>query len=146
MKANNDDLLLRRALRANAAFSTMSGLTLVVGSYLIGPWIGVEPSWIVLLVGLGLLPFAYSLFANAKREVVNLGEVKSAIAGDIAWVIGSITVVVVDPTGLTTAGIVTILLIAAVVADFALLQWMGLRRVSASRASQQEGHQAGQRL
>ena len=133
MKANMDSFMLRRALRANALFSAVSGTALATASYAIGPRIGVEPSWIVLLVGLGLLPFALDLFANARREIVDLSRVKMAMAGDMAWVAGSIAVIFIDPTGLTTAGIVTISTVAAVVADFALLQWIGLRRSNAAR-------------
>lgn len=146
MKAKTDDLLLRRALRLNAWFSTVSGLTLAAGSYLIGPRIGVEPSWLVLLVGIGLLPFAYDLFANASKSNVNLGKVKVAIAGDIAWVVGSIAVIVVDPTGLTTAGVVTIGVVAAIVADFGVLQWLGLRRAMESIRPEVTDKEVGQTL
>ncbi len=142
MKANSGDFLLRRALRANGVFSTVSGgLALAAGSYAIGPRLGVEPSWIVLLVGLGLLLFAFDLFANAARIDISLSKVKSAIAGDIAWIAGSIAVILIDPTGLTTAGVVTIAIVAAVVAEFAMLQWIGLRRVS---TKQLVGTAAGQ--
>lgn len=134
MKAKTDDLLLRRALRGNALFSTVSGLALAAGAFAIGPRIGVEPSWIVLLVGLGLLPFAFDLFTNAARQRVDLARAKTAIAGDVAWVVGSIAVILIDPTGLTTAGVVTIAIVAAVVADFAMLQWLGLRRAAAAYA------------
>lgn len=144
MKANNGDFLLRRTLRANALFSAVSGLAIAVGSYAIGPRIGVEPSWIVLIVGLGLLPFAFDLFVNANRTEVNLVKVKTAIAGDIAWVVGSIVVVVIDPNGLTVAGIVTVAIAAAVVADFALLQWMGLKRAIAAGALEPSDSAIGQ--
>ena len=76
MKAKSGDLLLRRALKANAAFSAVSGLSLATGSYAIGPRIGVEPSWIILLVGFGLLAFAFDLFTNAVRVKVDLSKVK----------------------------------------------------------------------
>jgi threonine synthase len=59
-------------------------------------------------VGLGLLPFAADLFVNALRDRIDLGKVKIAIGGDVAWVLCSVAVVVVDPTGLTTAGFVIV--------------------------------------
>lgn len=135
MKVKPGDSLLRMSLRANALFSAISGLALATGSYAIGPRIGVEPSWIVLAVGLGLLPFALDLFINSRRERIDLGKVKQAIAGDVLWVTGSIVVLTVDPTGLSTAGFVTIAAVAVVVAEFAFLQWVGLRRAEAAYAS-----------
>lgn len=144
MKAKSGDFLLRRSLRANALFSSVSGLALVAGSYSIGPRIGVEPSWIVLIVGLGLLPFAYDLFSNATKTRIDLTRVKVAIAGDITWVVASIAVIVIDPTGLTTAGIVTIAVVAAVVAEFALLQWIGFRRARAAYAVHARSTTVGQ--
>ncbi len=144
MKANSGDSLLRRALRANAAFSTVSGITLAAGSYAIGPRIGVEPSWIVLLVGLGLLPFAFDLYVNAARARMDLAKVKMAIAGDIAWIAGSVAVIVIDPTGLTTAGLITIAVVAAVVGEFAFLQWVGFRRAREAYSAETTGEPAGQ--
>lgn len=130
MNRKDSDQLLRLALRGNALFSAVSGLVLAAGSYAIAPRLGVEPSWIVLAVGIGLLPFAFDLFVNSARLRIDHGRVKTAIAADIAWVAGSVAVVVIDPTGLTTAGYVTIVVVAAVVADFALLQWIGFRRAN----------------
>ncbi len=128
MTAKNGDSLLRATMRANAAFSTVSGLILAAGSYAIGPRIGVEPSWIVLIVGLGLLPFAFELITNSRKQIVDLGRVRQAVAGDFAWVIASVVIMFVDPTGLTTTGYIAISGVAVVVATFALLQWNGSRR------------------
>lgn len=135
MKAITSDHLIRRALRFNALFSAVSGLALATGSYAIGPRIGVEPSWIVLAVGLGLLPFALDLFVNASRSKVDLGKVKMAIAGDFVWVAASIALIVIDPTGLTISGFVTVAFVAAVVADFAVLQLVGYKRAQTAYAA-----------
>ncbi len=144
MKAKTGDLLLRRSLVANAVFSAVSGLVLAVGSYAIAPRLGIEPSWIVLIVGLGLLPFAYDLFTNATKDRVDLGKAKTAITGDIAWVAGSIVILAIDPTGLTIAGFVTIALVAAVVAEFAVLQWLGYRRARSAYGLESASEPVGQ--
>ncbi len=120
--------MLKWALRANALFSAASGLVLVSGSYLIAPRLGIDPSWTLLIVGLGLLPFAVDLFINSGKGGIDISKVKVAVAGDIAWIAGSVAVIVIDPTGLTTVGVGTVGAVAAVVGNFAILQWIGLKR------------------
>ena len=128
MKASSSEYLLRMSLRANAAFSAISGVILATGAFAIAPGIGVEPSWIVLIVGLGLLPFAVDLFINSRREKIDVSRVKQAIVGDALWVVASIAVLTVNPTGLTGIGFAAVTAVAVVVSEFAFFQWLGLRR------------------
>lgn len=135
MKVILNDSLLRTSLRGNAVFSAASGITLAASSYAIAPLLGVEPSWILLIIGLGLLPFAYDLFTNSVRQEVHTGRAKQAIAADVAWVVASVVILTTDPVGFTTVGFITVALVAAVVADFAFLQWLGLRRITNNNTS-----------
>ena len=47
----------------------------------------------------------------------------------VVWVVGSVALVAFDPLGLTLAGRVAVIGIALCVADFALLQALGLGRL-----------------
>jgi hypothetical protein len=128
MQSHDPSRLLRLALRANAGFSTVSGLVLAVAAPVLGPWLGIPPLGLA-VVGLGLLPFAWLLFRNAARTPINEAEARLAVGADVAWVLGSVALVAVDPLGLTLAGRVAVVAIALCVADFALLQALGLGRL-----------------
>ena len=52
-----------------------------------------------------------------------------ASAGDLAWVAGSVLVLAL-PASWTTAGVVGIVVVAVIVADIAILEYLGLRRIS----------------
>ena len=59
---------LRHSLRANAAFSLVSGLTFTIGATPIAGFLGVAPAALVTSVGLNLLGFAVALVWLASRE------------------------------------------------------------------------------
>lgn len=120
--------LLRRALAANGIFSLVSGASLAAGSYLIGPEMGIEPAWILIVVGLGLIAFGLGLLRNAGRKIPDLTEARAAVIGDVGWVLGSSVLLVFDPLDLSAAGFAVVIGVAIVVADFALFQTLGLRR------------------
>ena len=126
---------LRWALRGNALFSAISGIALAIGAFWLGPRLGVQPSWILAIVGLGLIPFAVDLFFNSSRTVVDIRRAKLAIAGDAAWIVGSIAVLLIDPTGLTTAGTIAVIAVAVLVADFAVAQTLGVRRATTGQTA-----------
>ena len=127
----SNDRLLRNALRGNSLFSTLSGVSFVLAAGQIAEFLGVSPDAAVLiaLIGVGLLGFATILFWNAARQTMDLTLAIAAIAGDVLWVLGSFVLLLVDPFGFTTAGHWAILIIADAVAVFAILQFVGLRRV-----------------
>ena len=121
-------MLLRYALTANSLFSTASGLVLALG----GPWlasvVGVGPGWLYRLIGAGLVLYGIGLWINANRTEINLTEVRWAVAMDWLWVIGSVAVVLFAPT-INEAGVWIIGIVGLVVADFAVVQGLGLRRL-----------------
>jgi len=111
--------VLRRVLRANAIFSAAAGAVLLLAATPLSGWLGIEPGWVLRVVGAGLLGFA----ATLERTPVRL-----VIASDIAWVVGSAVLLAVGTPHLTPAGWWTIMVIADIVAAFAMLQTWGLRR------------------
>lgn len=128
------DATLRTALRANAIFSALCGAVLAAGSGVLGPWLGIPPTALV-VVGVGLLPWAFLLYRNAGRPAPSLPEARLAVAGDVIWVVGSAVLLVLDPLGFTTAGKVAIVVIALLVADFAIWQSIGLGRLRRAAAA-----------
>ena len=134
MQPHDSSRSLRLALRANAAFSTLSGLALAVGAPVLGPWLGIPPPTLA-VVGLGLLPFAWLLFRNAARTPISQPEARLAVGADVAWVVGSAALLAFDPLGLSPAGRVVVVVVALCVADFALLQALGLGRLGRAPAA-----------
>ena len=121
-------MLLRYALTANSVFSTASGLTLAIG----GPWIasvvGVGPGWLYRTIGVGLVLSGAGLWRNAGRAEIDLTEVRWAVAMDWLWVIGSVALVLLAPT-INRAGVWVVGVVGVVVADFAVVQVLGMRQL-----------------
>ncbi len=119
--------LLRLSLAGNAVFSILSGLTFALGSSALASSFGLAPAWILLVVGIGLLGFAANVGWLASRPTIPLAGAMTIVFGDLAWVVGTIPLVmagVLNGTGNIAAGV-----IADVVLAFALLQYLGVRRV-----------------
>lgn len=121
--------LLRRALQFNAGFSLLSGLVLTLAPRMVGNWLGVHLDGLYIAMGAVLILFGVGLLRNARRLETNLSEAKLASALDVLWVLGSAVVIALPGTGLSVSGKWLMAIVADVVALFALLQWLGLRRL-----------------
>ena len=122
------DGLLRKALAANAEFCMVSGLGMAVFSRQAGGWIG-APTAVVLIVGLSLIPWGALLWYFSRRDAIRRAEAWTALAGDEAWVIGTLILVLGFPTALNASGNAVAVLVALVVAVFAVLEFVGIRRM-----------------
>lgn len=125
--------LLRNALIANALFSALSGLALVGFGGSVSQWMGVPPSWFLRIVGAGLLAFAAFLFGEARRDVLSPARALLATLADLAWVMGSVVLLLLPIAAFSSAGRWAVALVAAVVLVFALLQLAGLRALTRNR-------------
>ena len=83
------------------------------------------------LLGLGVIAFGALCAWIASRETIPQGWARLIFAADLAWVAGSVLVLAV-PASWTTAGIAGIVVVALIVADLAILEYLGLRRLSAA--------------
>lgn len=119
--------LLRNAMRSNALFSTVSGLTLVLAAERLSSLIGVPSKWILIGIGLALIGFAIGLFLNARKGQLNIAEAGVAVALDFAWVAGS--AVLLSASVLTPSGDALVTAVGAVVLLLAVLQLLGLQRI-----------------
>jgi hypothetical protein len=138
----SSDRLLRRTLWGNAIFSVVSGALLAIFAQpfaeiaALGPVavMGLDLATVFDLLGLGVIAFGALCAWAASRETMPEGLVRLIFAGDLAWVVGSVLVLAVPATW-TTAGFAGIVVVALIVADIAILEYLGLRRLSARSAA-----------
>lgn len=128
---NDPQRLLRNSLRANGAFSTLSGLAFTLGSGAIAGAIGLTDPRVLLAVGAGLLGFAGFLFFLSSRPEIPTATAMQIVWADLAWVIGTVPLVALGL--LNGTGTIAALAIADVVLVFAVLQYLGVRRVRRGR-------------
>ena len=132
------DRLLRRTLWGNAVFSVISGAVLVACATPFAGWATHEPlsvagldlAIVFELLGLGVVLFGALCGWAASRETLPRSWAQVIFAADIAWVVGSALVLML-PAAWTTAGIAGIAVVALIVADLAVLEYLGLRRLTA---------------
>lgn len=125
-------MLLRSALRANAAFSTLSGLGLLLAPAAVGGVLGIDAPWVLRGMGLGLVVFAIDLvwFSGAGRTARTVRTIgRAAVAGDAAWVLGTIALAVIAPALLSTTGWMLAAGVSLAVTAFAVAQAIGLQRL-----------------
>ncbi|MCH8111715.1 MAG: hypothetical protein IH905_07145 [Proteobacteria bacterium] len=126
--APRPDALMRRTLAVNAIFSGLSGAAMIVLSGPLDRFMGLGLSWLLIVIGVGLLGFAVLIGLNLRRPQLNRAEAWLTVASDVAWVAGSAIIVFGFPDLLSTGGKWLVGLIAVAVGDFALFQYLGLRR------------------
>lgn len=113
---------VRNTLKANSRFSIFSGLIMTLLSGTVADWLGIEPTWIIIAVGVGLLIFAASVYHTATREPLPEGQVKFIIVQDWLWVAGSTIILVLNPFGFSASGLWITGIVALIVAAFAVGQ------------------------
>ena len=132
------DKLLRRTLWGNAVFSIASGAVLAIFA---GPFagaaahapvtlLGLDLVIVLELLGVGVIGFGALCAWVASRPALPQAWARVIFAADLAWVAGSALVLFVPSW--TTAGIAGIVAVAVIVADLAILEYLGLRRLSAA--------------
>jgi hypothetical protein len=124
--------LLTRTLAANAGFSALSGLILIGGASPLSRWLGI-PTWLSVAVGVGLLPFAVAVIRVARDPKPQAARM--VVVADIAWVVGAAVVLIGFPRSMSTAGLWSLGLVSVAVADFAVFQTIGLRRMEATASA-----------
>jgi hypothetical protein len=137
MKASSDRLL-RRTLWGNAVFSVISGAVLVAFATPFAALAteaplslaGLELAIVFELLGLGVVLFGAICGWVASRATLPQGWTRVIFAADIAWIAGSIVVLAL-PASWTATGIAGIVVVALIVADIAVLEYLGLRRLGA---------------
>lgn len=133
------DSFLRRSLMGNATFSTLTGLACILFPVDISESLGLtgEAAGELLLLGIALIGFAATLislassFFNVNQRSL-MAAAKIIIAADGLWVLGSIVLMTTSLLPLSAFGMWTVAIVALFVLDFAILQTIGLRRLTAA--------------
>ncbi len=132
----SSERLLRRTLWGNAVFSAISGVVLVAFA---GPFArlaahapvslaGLDLAIVFELLGAGVVAFGALCAGVASRESLPRGFARLIFAADIAWVACSALVLAL-PAPWTTMGFAGIVVVALIVTDFVILEYLGLRRL-----------------
>jgi hypothetical protein len=119
--------LLRLALVADAAVTGANAVVYLAGAYVIDSVLGV-PAELLLALGAFLAVYSALVLRIATRPAIPRGGVLAVIGANLMWAAGSLVVLTLDTFTPDAAGQVWIALQAVVVAGFAALQYVGLRR------------------
>jgi hypothetical protein len=121
---------LRRVLLVDAIASGATGVLMVL---LAQPLAGLlqVPSALLFYAGLFLLPYTALLFQLGRGEYLPRAALWAVIVGNALWAAGCLVLAFGGWLAPTLLGMVFLLLQALVVAAFAELQLVGLRRVTA---------------
>ena len=131
--------LLRRTLWGNAVFSVVSGAVLATFASSLASAAthapvsvaGLELAIVLELLGIGVVAFGAVCAWVASRDRLPQGWARAIFAADIAWVAVSALVLAL-PASWTTAGAAGIVMLAVIVADLAILEYLGLRRLGSA--------------
>lgn len=126
MNAQCEDRMLRKAFIGNALFSTVSGLIILFGQRWVLRILGLSNINLYILGG-ALIVFATTLAINARKQKLKISDAWTAVVMDLAWVVGSGVLILTVPFSVTGKWIVGA--VAELVLLFAVLQFVGLRRI-----------------
>ncbi|MDX1413049.1 MAG: hypothetical protein R3293_02600 [Candidatus Promineifilaceae bacterium] len=131
--AKKQSNLLKNALRGNALFSGLSGIVALLGSQYLAEFTGLGSSMLFTILGIVLILYGIDLWWVSSREQIDHRFAWAAIILDVLWVAGSAAILLSGWPALSVAGRWTVFIIAELVALFAVIQFIGLRR-STSRS------------
>lgn len=119
---------LRMFLGLDAAVTAGNGLIYLIAAGPVGDLLGLDTG---LLRGIGAFLTVYGVLVGvlASRKVPAAGPAKVVIEVNLLWALASVVTAAFGWFGPSTVGTVWILMQAAVVGGFALLQINGLRRL-----------------
>jgi hypothetical protein len=130
MSAVGNQRLLRTALWLDALVSAGFGVMVLLGGPLLADLLG-APLGLLWPVGVVVLAYAAGLWVAQAHAPIRPNVGWSVIALNVAWAGASVVVVILGWLPLTGLGMAFVLLQAVVVAGFADLQFVGVRRAAA---------------
>jgi hypothetical protein len=120
--------LLHTILRFNAAFSGVFGLAFLFFPARFANWLGIPSTVAITITALLLFVWEFYVFQLVREPFISPAKVWGIIAGDLAWVLGSVVLLLGAFLPLTTAGKWFIAVIADLVLLFAIVQFFALRQ------------------
>ena len=125
--ATTGPVSLKTALLLDATVTGANGLAYLAGATVLDSLLGPSPTHFV-AIGAFLAVCAAILAITGTRRPIPRGWATFAAEVNVVWAIGSVAVVALGWFDLTTTGEVWTILQAGIVAAFAALQLMALRR------------------
>jgi hypothetical protein len=122
--------LLRRTIQADSVFSFLGGLLLAIDAGPIAASIGLPESGILAAMGLFCVGYSALLFLAARRAPIDRGHALAFLIADVVWVVVSAAILLGGWAPLNTTGVWAVLIVADIVAVFAALKYVGLRRLA----------------
>ena len=119
--------LLKKALTGNAVFSVVSGLAILFANRWLVKFLGLPDKVSLAILGVSLLVYAAILWLNARRPTIKITDAWIAVIMDAVWVIGSYVLIFVVP--FSVGGKWVVGLVAELVLAFAIVQWLGIRKI-----------------
>jgi hypothetical protein len=129
MDLSQPSSFLRLALLADAAVSSATGLAMMLGAGVVDGLLGV-PGVLLRYAGLSLMPFAALVAFLATRENLSRPAAWAVVAYNALWAVDSIVLMASGWIAPTALGYAFIAFQALVVAIFAKLQYIGLRKAA----------------
>ncbi len=124
--------LLHTVLRLNAAFSGVFGLVFVLFSGSISDWLGIPSVSALIITGILLIGWEVFVLQLVRQPEIEGIGVWMVIFGDLAWVLGSIALLIGRWLPLTKPGVWFVAVIADIVLVFAVVSSIGLKRQAGS--------------
>ncbi len=121
--------LLRHAILANGIFCGVSGIVLLLAAAPLATLLGIPAPLVLRGTGFVLGCYGIALFFLASQQHINQKLALAVILLDVLWVLDSIVILLTGWLPLTTTGIWVIAILALIVAGFAEVQYLGLRRM-----------------
>ena len=122
--------LLKKALTGNAVFSVVSGLAILFANRWLVEFLGLPDKVSLAVLGVSLIVYAAILWLNARRPRIKITDAWIAVIMDAVWVMGSYALIFVVP--FSVGGKWVVALVAELVLAFAIVQWLGIRKIRKS--------------
>ena len=122
--------LLKKALTGNAVFSVVSGVAILIANRWLVKFLGLPEKVSLAILGVSLIGYAALLWLNANRARIKITDAWVAVTMDVIWVVGSYTLIFAVP--FSVGGKWVVALVAQLVLAFAVLQWLGIRKIRKS--------------
>jgi len=122
--------LLKKALTGNAVFSVVSGLAILFANRWLVKFLGLPDKVSLATLGVSLIVYAAILWLNARRPTIKITDAWIAVIMDAVWVMGSYVLIFVVP--FSVGGKWVVALVAELVLAFAIVQWLGIRKIRKS--------------
>jgi hypothetical protein len=127
---NEKSSYLRNAMRADAVFGVLSGLFFIIDAGFIAQFLQAGDSFLYMELGLLLLIHSAGLFFFSRTPNVPRWFVIYALAADAVWMLLSIVLMISNSFGIPEVGKWAIFFVNEIVLAFAVLKFIGMRRLS----------------